>query len=390
MRRGRPRHDDILTPREWQVLDLLREGLTNEQIADRLGIAYDTAKFHVSEIITKLGVENRQQAAAWRGKPKVAFGLGPLAGLMRKLASVGPWKLGAGGAIAAGVAGLALLALGVVLTGDNTSMGKIAFVRDGNVWVQSLPNGAPKQLTTTGDVERPAWSPDGEWLLFTRQDEDADAPPGLALWLVREDGSDLRQLSPNGFSAYTGYWRPDEDERVIYLDATGNLLAEDADGSNQETISQPFIDDGDSVTRFPFGPSPDGSRLLLMETRTPQISVGSRPPDQTIVIGVASRDGLGFRELARGGVALDHQIFPLAWAPNGQHVLVVDWAVDADEELVDGAPLSALDVDTGEMLPLGIKVGLSLPHSEDVSRSDDGCGRRAADVVRQAHRPRGA
>ncbi len=149
MRRGRPRHDDILTPREWQVLDLLREGLTNEQIADRLGIAYDTAKFHVSEIITKLGVENRQQAAAWRGKPKVAFGLGPLAGLMHKLASVGPWKLGAGGAIAAGVAGLALLALGVVLTGDNTSMGKIAFVRDGNIWVQQLPHGVPYQLTDT-------------------------------------------------------------------------------------------------------------------------------------------------------------------------------------------------------------------------------------------------
>ena len=35
-KRGRRPHPDILTPREWEVLDLLRERLTNEQIAERL------------------------------------------------------------------------------------------------------------------------------------------------------------------------------------------------------------------------------------------------------------------------------------------------------------------------------------------------------------------
>src|SRR5688500_19824408 len=70
--RGRPRYNDVLTPREWQVLSLLREGLTNEQIALRLGITFDTAKFHVSEILGKLGVETRQEAAAWRGQPRTA------------------------------------------------------------------------------------------------------------------------------------------------------------------------------------------------------------------------------------------------------------------------------------------------------------------------------
>ena len=66
MRRGRLPTKDILTPREWEVLELLRAGLTNEQIAERLGISYDGAKFHVSEIITKLGVRSRYEAAAWR------------------------------------------------------------------------------------------------------------------------------------------------------------------------------------------------------------------------------------------------------------------------------------------------------------------------------------
>src|SRR5947208_9485045 len=65
-KRGRPPHPDILTPREWQVLALLREDLTNEQIAQRLDISYATAKYHVAEIISKLGVQTREEAAAWQ------------------------------------------------------------------------------------------------------------------------------------------------------------------------------------------------------------------------------------------------------------------------------------------------------------------------------------
>src|SRR5881396_1850636 len=64
--RGRPPDPDILTPRQWQVLHLLREGLTNEQIAHRLDISYATAKYHVAEIISKLGVQTREEAAAWQ------------------------------------------------------------------------------------------------------------------------------------------------------------------------------------------------------------------------------------------------------------------------------------------------------------------------------------
>src|SRR5438270_9108464 len=65
-RRGRPRHPDILTVREWGVLELLREDLSNEAIADRLAISAETVKSHVSSILLKLGVESRRDAAAWR------------------------------------------------------------------------------------------------------------------------------------------------------------------------------------------------------------------------------------------------------------------------------------------------------------------------------------
>jgi DNA-binding CsgD family transcriptional regulator len=65
-RRGRPRHPDILTPREWEVLTLLRRGLTNGEIADGLAISERGVKYHVSEIIGKLGVRDRHAAARWQ------------------------------------------------------------------------------------------------------------------------------------------------------------------------------------------------------------------------------------------------------------------------------------------------------------------------------------
>ena len=46
-----------LTSREWEVLALLRDRLANPEIAERLGITRDAVKYHVSEILSKLGVE---------------------------------------------------------------------------------------------------------------------------------------------------------------------------------------------------------------------------------------------------------------------------------------------------------------------------------------------
>jgi non-specific serine/threonine protein kinase len=54
-----------LSRREREVLALVAEGLTNRQIAERLVISPVTARNHVSSILTKLGMENRTQAAAW-------------------------------------------------------------------------------------------------------------------------------------------------------------------------------------------------------------------------------------------------------------------------------------------------------------------------------------
>ena len=56
---------NVLTPRERETLNLVAQGLTNEQIAGILGISRATVKTHVENIIRKLGVSDRTQAAVW-------------------------------------------------------------------------------------------------------------------------------------------------------------------------------------------------------------------------------------------------------------------------------------------------------------------------------------
>jgi DNA-binding CsgD family transcriptional regulator len=86
-KRGRPPHPDILTPREWEVLALLRAGLTNEGIAQRLDVSTATAKYHVSEILSKLGVESREEAARWQPEREGVWKRLLQAGLVLKAAA---------------------------------------------------------------------------------------------------------------------------------------------------------------------------------------------------------------------------------------------------------------------------------------------------------------
>jgi len=98
------------TPRQKQVLDLLVKRYTNGQIGEALGISLDGAKWHVSEIISILGVDSREEAADyWReynGLParvrRVAAGLFAGGAALR-------WAAAAGIAALAVVAGIAAL-----------------------------------------------------------------------------------------------------------------------------------------------------------------------------------------------------------------------------------------------------------------------------------------
>jgi len=65
--RGRPEALDAvrMTPREREVINLIAEGLSNKEIASRLGIATDTVKSHVRNVMEKLMLHTRLQIAAF-------------------------------------------------------------------------------------------------------------------------------------------------------------------------------------------------------------------------------------------------------------------------------------------------------------------------------------
>jgi DNA-binding CsgD family transcriptional regulator/catechol 2,3-dioxygenase-like lactoylglutathione lyase family enzyme len=69
-RRGRPPHDDVLTPAEWRTAHAVKHGMSNREIALRRGVSADAIKFHVANALAKLGLSNRQQLRKWFSVPR--------------------------------------------------------------------------------------------------------------------------------------------------------------------------------------------------------------------------------------------------------------------------------------------------------------------------------
>jgi two-component system, NarL family, response regulator DevR len=70
IRQGPQQPDELksLTDQEHRILELVAEGLTNRQIAERMYLAEKTVKNYVSSILAKLGLERRTQAAVFAAK----------------------------------------------------------------------------------------------------------------------------------------------------------------------------------------------------------------------------------------------------------------------------------------------------------------------------------
>lgn len=70
--RGRPPYADSLTPAEWRIANAIRHGGTDRTISKRLGISSDAVKFHVGNILGKLGFADRRALRQWAGVPQAS------------------------------------------------------------------------------------------------------------------------------------------------------------------------------------------------------------------------------------------------------------------------------------------------------------------------------
>ena len=68
--RAKPEDDELagLTDQERKILDLIAEGLTNRQIGERMFLAEKTIKNYVSNLLAKLGMSRRSEAAAYAAR----------------------------------------------------------------------------------------------------------------------------------------------------------------------------------------------------------------------------------------------------------------------------------------------------------------------------------
>ncbi|MCH8279620.1 MAG: response regulator transcription factor [Chloroflexi bacterium] len=65
---GLPAGETQLTPREMEILRLVARGMSNSELADTLMVSENTVKTHVKNILAKLHMKNRREAAAYAAK----------------------------------------------------------------------------------------------------------------------------------------------------------------------------------------------------------------------------------------------------------------------------------------------------------------------------------
>jgi Tol biopolymer transport system component len=209
-----------------------------------------------------------------------------------------------------------------------SGLGKLAYVQGGDIWVRSLPDGEPQQLTTDDHNQGPRWSPSGEWLAFWKT--------GSQVWLMRADGSDARPLT-DGLDVPIFAWAPTMD-RLAYVTDGGELHVVDADGAYSATLVSAEPDQG-GVGHIAW--SPDGMWIAYewWEQRS----------DSRRYQGLwkVSPGGGDLEELYDSGVPERGEAILARWSDDGRFLIFWQGPVPSASILADGVPLYVLSTDGG-------------------------------------------
>ncbi len=216
-RRGRPAYP-LLTPAEERVLEHLRKGQTNAEIATRLGVTPDAVKYHVSNMLGKLDLENREQLKRWQEPTGLRRALLGIPTLIWKTAAV------VGALAVTGV--VVVVALGFFSSNSDDQPDSVADLFTGVVTIGI--DGQPPN----GNSYSPSISSDGRFIVFE----------SVASNLVKDDSNGvsdvflfdraLREtrrisLAPGGTEANGASYRP-------VISGDGKWVAFDSEASNLE------------------------------------------------------------------------------------------------------------------------------------------------------------
>lgn len=218
---GRPRHPEPLTPAEQRVLQHLRQGKTNAEIAEELDVSADAVKYHVSNMLGKLGLESREQLAAWREPSPLARAWAALGGL--------GWKLAGGAAAVVAAAGVGVAGW-LLLRGDASSTEHVDL---SNLATGLLTIGIDGQ-PGNGPSLNPSISDDGRFVAFESEATNLvkDDTNGVSdIFVIDRVDRSIRRVSlaPGGKEANGASHRPaiSGDGKWVAFDSEASSLVKD-------------------------------------------------------------------------------------------------------------------------------------------------------------------
>jgi Tol biopolymer transport system component len=197
-------------------------------------------------------------------------------------------------------------------------------LKDGGVFIVNVDGSGLKQIDTQS--EDVAWSPDGSKLVMTRAlfDPAAQSPYNVALWIVNADGTDLHQISlkgrrcenacANGAQDNQAVWSPDGKRLAFKRDTYTkperfSIFSMAIDGSDLRRVTPEGMDVGDPDW------SPDGTRIAVQAP--PEANEGGQQNIYTI-----KSDGTDIRQLTADLSSSNGRMgtFHPSWSPDGQQI----------------------------------------------------------------------
>jgi Tol biopolymer transport system component len=277
------------------------------------------------------------------------------------------------------------------------TMGRLAYVQGGDIWVKTLPSGVPLRLTTDGHNMDPHWSPSGEWLAFRKDRQviveqevpcenqklrnqlcmESTTVVRRQVWVIEANATSVHPLY-EGASVDAFAWSP-TDDRLAYLAAPVGLSIINADGTGLVTVVSQAPADRTSPGRVGrFAWNPDGTSLAY-EWRTQALE----QPSPYQGLWQVSTDGKTRVELYDSGFPTKSEVTLAGWSPLGKRVLFWQGEVPY-APLTDGAPLYAVSADRDQSKSNAVRLGAEesvLSYSDFIAPAPRGAPPEVRDAV---------
>jgi hypothetical protein len=249
---------------------------------------------------------------------------------------------------------------------SNEGLGRVAYMKDGDIWVKPLPEGEALRLTSDGMNSFPRWSPSGKWLAYLHGEGQLN--------LVRADGTGAHVLDHGPVKEFA--WSPTADQLAFTLGwgQPDELWVVNADGTHQvNLVSRQGVGEssGQVESAGSFLWHPMGGKLIYEQW----VGGPNQPQTYQGLWEVNSFTGEDRQPAIDTGVPEDNQGVLAGWMAGGKLLLVWRNYLGSAGTIVDGGPLWQLPyAATGQAEPI---IDM-LTHKDYFSADPTNTGRLAA------------